>query len=45
MQVEEQQTVEDEHEDERVSYNGENNVQDDDKNNVPTNSLKESAFR
>lgn len=45
MQVEEQQTVEDEHEDERISYNEENNVQDDDKSDVPTNSLKESMFQ
>ncbi|XP_070164455.1 E3 ubiquitin-protein ligase RFWD3 [Polyergus mexicanus] len=37
MQIEEQQTAEDEHENEHVSYN-EDNVQDNNKNNVPTNS-------
>lgn len=39
MQIEEQQTVEDEHEDEHVSYNEVQN----NKNDVPTNSSEPST--
>lgn len=43
MEIEEQQTAEDEHENEHVPHN-EDNVEDNNKNDVPTNSSQSSMF-